>query len=98
MENETMADSVDDEVARLRRDFDQLRNDVSALLDSMKDAGARRGRESWERARQAGESLHEEVEQLQRQAESKIGDHPLTSVLSSFGLGFLIGLLLDRRR
>ena len=93
-----MANNADDEVAKLRRDFDELRKDVSSLLDTMKDAGAQRGRDSWERARRAGESLHEEVESLQRQAESKIGDHPMTSVLSSFGLGFLIGLLLDRRR
>ncbi|MGB7932641.1 MAG: hypothetical protein WCH04_10540 [Gammaproteobacteria bacterium] len=92
-----MANNADDELAKLRRDFEELRTDVSSLLDSMKNAGAQRGRESWERAKRTGESLHEEVESLQRQAESKIGDHPMTSVLSSFGLGFLIGLLLDRR-
>jgi ElaB/YqjD/DUF883 family membrane-anchored ribosome-binding protein len=98
MENEIMANNVDDEVAKLRRDFEALRTDVSSLLDSMKNAGVQRGRENWERARQAGESLQAEAENLQRQAESKISDHPMTSVLSSFGLGFLIGLLLDRRR
>ena len=57
-----MANNADEEVAKLRRDFEELRTDVSSLLDSMKDAGAQRGRDSWERARRAGESLHEEVE------------------------------------
>jgi ElaB/YqjD/DUF883 family membrane-anchored ribosome-binding protein len=93
-----MAESIDDEVARLRRDLEELRTEVSSLLDSMSDSGARGAREAWDRARRAGESLHEEIEALQQQAERKIGDYPLTSVFSSFGLGFLIGLLLDRRR
>ena len=93
-----MANNADDEMAKLRRDFEELRKDVSSLVDTMKEAGVQRGRESWERARRAGESVQEEVESLQRQAESRISDHPMTSVLSSFGLGFLIGLLLDRRR
>jgi ElaB/YqjD/DUF883 family membrane-anchored ribosome-binding protein len=98
MENDTMANTVDDEVAKLRRDFEELRTDVRSLMDTMKDSGAQRGREAWDRARRAGESLQEEVEELRQQAERKIGAYPVTSVLSSFGLGFLIGLFLDRRR
>lgn len=31
-------------------------------------------------------------------ADQEIEEHPLTSVLMSFGIGFLIGMLLDRRR
>ena len=98
MENDTMANTVDDEVAKLRRDFEELRTDVRSLMDTMKDSGAQRGREAWDRARRAGESMQEEVEELRQQAERKIGAYPVTSVLSSFGLGFLIGLFLDRRR
>lgn len=93
-----MANTVDDEVAKLRRDFEELRTDVRSLMDTMKDSGAQRGREAWDRARRAGESMQEEVEELRQQAERKIGAYPVTSVLSSFGLGFLIGLFLDRRR
>jgi ElaB/YqjD/DUF883 family membrane-anchored ribosome-binding protein len=97
MENEIMA-NVDEDVAKLRRDYDELRSDVQSLLNTMKDSGAQRGRDAWDRARRTGESLQEDAEELRHRAETKIGDHPMTSVLSSFGLGFLIGLLLDRRR
>ncbi len=92
-----MASNVDDEMAKLRHDFDQLRADMQSLMKTMKDTGTRRSREAWEKAQQTGESLTEEVDELQKRAEKKIGDYPMTSVLSSFGLGFLIGILLDRR-
>ena len=89
--------NVDDEMAKLRQDFDQLRADMQSLVKTMKESGARRTRDTWEKAQRAGESLTGEVDELQKRAEKKIGDHPLTTVLSSFGLGFLVGLLLDRR-
>lgn len=89
--------NVDDEMAKLRSDLDQLRGDMQSLVQAVKDSGVRQTRETLERAQRTGESLTEGVGDIPRRAEKQIGDHPLTSVLSSFGLGFLIGMLLDRR-
>jgi len=90
--------TTNDDLASLRKDVEQLRVDVASLLNSLKSMGVERGREAVGRAKQTGEALRTEVEELQRRAEHEIGARPLTSVLTSFGLGFLIGILLDRRR
>lgn len=87
-----------DGIAKLRKDVEHLRSDVAALLDSFEEAGIGVRHDAVNRARQTGESLREGAEELQRQAEAKITERPFTSVLTAFGLGFLIGMILDRRR
>ncbi len=90
--------TVDEEVARLRQDMDQLRNDIRGLSESFRELGVAKGREAMERARRTGASLKNEADALKARADHEIEEHPLTSVLISFGVGFLIGILLDRRR
>ncbi len=90
--------SVDEEVAKLRRDMDQLRGDITSMTATFKEMGAQRGRAAVARARRAGDSLREEAGAWRARADHEIEERPLTSVLTSFGIGFLIGMLLDRRR
>ena len=89
---------IDDDMAALRKDMDQLRGDLGVLLESIKEAGVERGRDAAGKAREAGENLRAEAERLQRSAEARVSEHPISSVLLSFGIGFLIGMILDRRR
>ena len=89
--------SVDEEVAKLRRDMDQLRTDISALTTSFKEVGVQKGRAAMARARRTGDSLRNEAGAWRAKADHEIEEHPFTAVLMSFGIGFLIGLLLDRR-
>lgn len=89
--------TANDDLTSLRKDVEQLRGDVASLLDSLKGIGIERGREAVSRAKRTGETVRAEAEELQRRAEREIGERPITSVLSAFGLGFLIGMLLDRR-
>ncbi len=90
--------SMDDEVAKLRKDMDQLRGDISTLTTSFKELGAQKGRAAIARARRTGDSVREEANAWRAKADHEIEEHPFTSVLVSFGVGFLIGMLLDRRR
>lgn len=92
-----MATASEQELAKLREDIEQLRADMGSLVESLKAAGIGQGRDALNRARQTGESLKSEAEELQRRAEAQISERPITSALTSFGLGFLIGMLLDRR-
>ena len=89
--------AANEDVARLREDFDKLSDDVAALMTSLKEMGVARGREAVDRTRRAGDDLRADARAMEDRAEREIGAHPLTSVLTSFGLGFLIGMLLDRR-
>jgi ElaB/YqjD/DUF883 family membrane-anchored ribosome-binding protein len=90
--------NVDEEVTKLRKDMDQLRSDIGALTNSIKELGVQKGRAAINRARRTGTSLREEADAWRAKADHEIEEHPLTSVLMSFGIGFVIGMLLDRRR
>lgn len=89
--------SVDEEVAKMRKDMDQLRADIGTLTTSFKELGMQKGRAAVARARRTGDSVREEAEAWRAKADHEIEEHPFTSVLISFGIGFLIGMLLDRR-
>lgn len=89
--------NVDEEVAKLRKDMDQLRDDIGALTSSLKEMGVQKGRAAMARAKRTGDSLREEAEAWRARADREIEERPFTSVLMSFGIGFLIGMLLDRR-
>lgn len=90
--------SVDEEVAKLRKDMEQIRSDLGSLADTLKTVGVEQGRAAANRARRAGGNLRKEAEAWRARADKEIEENPLTSVLMSFGIGFLIGMLLDRRR
>jgi ElaB/YqjD/DUF883 family membrane-anchored ribosome-binding protein len=89
--------NVDEEVAKLRKDMDQLRHDISTLTTSFKELGVQKGRAAVARAKRTGDALREEAGAWRAKADHEIEQHPFTSVLMSFGIGFLIGILLDRR-
>lgn len=78
-----MADST--ETDALRQDIEQLRQDLAALTDSVKQ---RTGTQT-----QAGlESARERACELGSQIEAR----PLTSVVAAFGAGLLLGKLFSR--
>jgi ElaB/YqjD/DUF883 family membrane-anchored ribosome-binding protein len=90
--------TADDEVERLRRDLHQLRADINMLVQDVKEMGAQQSRVAVDRARRAGESVLHEAEQLRGRADQHIEQNPLMSVLLSFGIGYVVGRILDRRR
>jgi hypothetical protein len=89
---------IDEEVAKLRKDVDQIGSDLRSLTEALKVMGVHQGQAAVNRARQAGDAARAEMDALKARADKEIEEHPLGSVLTSFGLGFLIGTLLDRRR
>jgi ElaB/YqjD/DUF883 family membrane-anchored ribosome-binding protein len=86
------------DIEHLRRDLTALREDVSSLATSMKQVAAVRGREALNRIEELGERAKLESKELKESAARGIGEHPFTSVLTSFGLGFVIGMVLERKR
>jgi ElaB/YqjD/DUF883 family membrane-anchored ribosome-binding protein len=89
---------VDDELEKLRRDLDQLRGDILSLTETFRDIGLEKGRAAMEKAKRTGASVRSEADALRARADRGIEERPITSVLTSFGIGFLVGMLLDRRR
>ncbi len=87
-----------EDVERLQKDIEKLRADINALIRDFREVGTEQGKAAFDRARRAGESFLSDAEELRKQADRKIEENPLMSVLVSFGVGFVVGKLLDRRR
>lgn len=94
--------NINQEVDQLREDLKEIRNDLAALLQTARDAGLEQGRAAGERVRnysqQTQTRAREGLESARNSVESEIEERPLTSALTAFGIGFVVGMLLDRRR
>lgn len=89
---------VSKDIDHIRRDIASLREDVASLTTSLKQLASMRGRAAIDRIEDLGERTKAKAEHLGHVAEREIGAHPLTSVLTSFGLGFVLGMILDPKR
>lgn len=101
-----MNDSPKDDLNALRQDFDKLREDVGKLTETLKQLGLDRAHSTQEhlneRVNEARERLRERVDYAGKRSrayyddlEDRVGDHPLSSLLTAFGIGFVIAKLLD---
>jgi len=99
-------DSIRKEVDALKADIAKLREDIVSLTNAVKDtasenvAGAKARAE--ERVNQAWADIEQRLEELLSEgratfnkAEQQVGEHPVGSVLTAFGVGFIIAKLLD---
>lgn len=97
-----MAEDITKELNQLKSDIADLRDHMASLVKALKDAGIDQGREAYnkasERARQASESVRAQADEAYSAIGREVEEHPLTSVLAAFGTGFVVGMLLGRRR
>jgi len=80
----------------LQADFDQLRDDMAALMKTASRMADNGQRESINKIKQTGAAATDSARQGIEKAESTIVQNPLTSVLIAFGGGLLIGKLFNR--
>jgi len=96
--------NVQDELQTLKDDVAKLRTDVSELVGLLKDLGADKVDEARgtveEELRARREQLRESVGRAKARGkkaaddiEEQITEHPLSSLLAAFGLGFIIAKL-----
>lgn len=94
-------EDISNELKKLKSDIADLRSDVASLVRTLKDAGLEQGQQAYdqayERARQAGESVRARAEDAYDAFGKEVESRPLTSVLTAFGVGFVVGMLLDHR-
>jgi len=81
----------------LRKELDQLRADIAALTNTLKDVAADQGGAAYEKVRQSAHRAQEQAAHTVEAVGHEIGERPFTSVLSAFILGLLIGVLSGRR-
>ncbi len=99
-------DPIRKELDALKKDLAQLRTDIAGLTDAVKTvAGERVGNtrdQARERVQGAREEIERKLDELLAQGreavdgvEQQIAQHPGSSILTAFGLGFIIARLLD---
>lgn len=92
----------------LRKDIEDLKASVSALIGDLKKSADARGTSAAESARAKLDSLGQSASDMARAAADRgrhtaeaaadtVRDRPLQSVLIAFGAGLLLAKLLDRR-
>lgn len=101
------------ELDAVKADLAQLRGDVSDLLQAVREQNEQQVRDRATHARDEVQSAFQEgMDTLNRgyqrvrdqgerrveDAEQMVGDHPFTSVVAAFGIGFVIAKLLDGGR
>ena len=81
---------------QLRAELHQIQNDIAALTDSLRKFGAERGHEGMDAVKRAASATERQAKAAVQSVEDQVSERPLQSLLVAFGLGFVIGKLLDR--
>ena len=89
-----MAENTQD----LREEVAQLRADVASLTDTLRGMARESGDAVRDRARDGVERLESQSREQAERAGQAIEERPFTSVVSAFGIGIILGILMDRRR
>ena len=90
--------AVETDLDHLRQDIALLRQDVASLAGSLRSLAKERGHDAAGRVEELAGRAKKKASELEHAAEHGLAERPLASVLGSFGLGFLLGVVLDPKR
>jgi len=99
-------DPIRKELDALKADIAQLRVDIAGLTSAVRNEASDKAHQTKadteERLRGAWEDLESKLDEVLEQGRSTVGDleervskHPTGSLLTAFGVGFIIAKLLD---
>lgn len=99
--------TVDQELSAIKGDLGQLRQDMAALTRALADSAEGGARDVADKVRDMAAKTQDGAERLSRAAlaqgeqsfhaiATQIEQRPFTSILAAFGVGLVIGRLLDR--
>ena len=96
------------EMETLRADLAKLRSDLAGVAEALKDEGQKKAQSARDGLTDLLHSVKEQIGEALDQAGAKgkrsvevvghqIEERPLASLLTAFGVGFILAKLLDRR-
>ncbi|HET7674125.1 MAG TPA: hypothetical protein VFL54_01250 [Gammaproteobacteria bacterium] len=90
-------------VEKVEKEYDQIKSDVESLkanlksiAETLKRQTESQARAGYEKVREIGDKARHQAKQGAAIIEDQIEERPLISVLTAFGVGFVIGKLLNR--
>jgi len=86
-----------DDMEQLRADLDRLRQDIGTLAGTVRGIAASRSAQGEEAVRAYAETAYTEVRHAVEGVEQAVARNPLVALAAAFGVGWLIGRLMDRR-
>ena len=99
--------NLDQELDTLRADLGKIRDDIAALTRTLGDAAAAEAKAGGARLNEAAHAAKDHAQRFADSAraqgeegiaalEQRIEQNPFSSILIAFGVGLVIGKLLDR--
>jgi len=80
----------------LKAQIDDLRSDLAGIAEAIKKLSGDAADDGVERIRRATRQTRDKARETLGSLEGEIEDRPLISVAIAFGVGFILGKLLDR--
>jgi ElaB/YqjD/DUF883 family membrane-anchored ribosome-binding protein len=93
-----MASVTEADTAALHEQMKQLRTDFIALTDTLQNLTRHGLGEAVERATAPGERAWGEIKSRMDAVSLEIRDKPITSALTAFGVGLVLGMVFGGRR
>ncbi|QKT04739.1 hypothetical protein HUS23_13430 [Ectothiorhodospiraceae bacterium 2226] len=82
---------------QMQSELAQLRNEFAQISATMRDIAANRTDAAMQNLREAAGRAQDQARVTAERVQAQIEERPVASVLTSFGVGLLLGILLDRR-
>jgi ElaB/YqjD/DUF883 family membrane-anchored ribosome-binding protein len=93
-----MASATETDIQALQEQLQQLRSDFAALSATLKDLARHGLGEAAQRASAPGERAWAEVKRQADAVTQEIEEKPIASALTAFGIGLVLGVLVNSRR
>lgn len=81
----------------LRADMDQLKRDVASLVETLRKTAEDGSREGLRSLNRVADETRARAQQSYALLEQQVVEKPVASLLIAFGLGMVLGKLLERR-
>lgn len=93
-----MSTQTQDDLEKLRAEMAQLRADLGRIGQTLQTLVKDGGADAVGKAKETAEKFRDEIAGKTQRIAQEIEQRPLTSAVTAFGLGFLLGLVLHGRR
>ncbi len=80
----------------LQAQLNALREDFAGLTKTLKDMSAAYAEEGQARVKNAADKVQQQAKDSYGRVQSEVEAHPLSSVAIAFGIGLVLGKILDR--
>lgn len=91
-----MAGDTTKDIEALREEVSKLRTDITDIAETLRKLSHDAVADGRDRLRDAAKQQTDKARESLSGVESEIEQRPLTSVAAAFGIGFVLGKLLDR--